>query len=111
MIFLFEIEILCVCNGGGGIRNQESEEKLRQESCTHTYTYTRAFLWAKSNQPLRGCITSNSVSFSETFVEDEEIEILQSLCKHVGLQGEEFIYFGLLFHKNRCNKYFKSKYK
>jgi len=44
------------------------------------------------------------------FLESEEIDILQSLCKHVGLQGEEFIYFGLLFHKKRCMRYFQNKY-
>ena len=53
---------------------------------------------------------NTNVSFSETFVESEEIELLHSLCMHVGLHGEEFIYFGLLFHKKRCKKYF-AKYK
>ena len=76
----------------------------------HKFIMRKAFELFKSNFSV--CKFENTnVSFSETFVEIEEIEILQSLCLHVGLQGEEFIYFGLLFHKNRCKKYFKSKSK
>jgi|TARA_B110000483_G_scaffold125138_1_gene150450 hypothetical protein len=74
----------------------------------HKFIMRKAFELFKAHFSV--CKFANiNVSFSETFVEIEEIDILQSLCKHVGLQGEEFIYFGLLFHKNRCKKYFESK--
>ena len=76
----------------------------------HKFIMRKAFELFKAHSA--SCWFANrKVSFSETFVEDEEIEMLLSLCRHVGLQGEEFIYFGLLFHKNRCKKYFESKYK
>ena len=75
----------------------------------HKFIMRKAFELFKAHSA--SCWFANrKVSFSETFVEDEEIEMLLSLCRHVGLQGEEFIYFGLLFHKNRCKKYFESKY-
>ena len=52
---------------------------------------------------------SDCSNWSTVFVCEEEINILTSLCRHVKLQEEEFLDYGLNHHRNRCRKYFTTK--
>jgi hypothetical protein len=52
---------------------------------------------------------SNPNNWSTVFVCEEERNILTSLCRHVKLQEEEFLDYGLNHHRNRCRKYFTTK--
>ena len=50
---------------------------------------------------------NNKCVWSEIFVDKAEVQILQALCHHVGLEQEEFLHLGLHFHRNRCRKMYR----
>jgi hypothetical protein len=75
----------------------------------HKFIMRKSFELFKAHCVLNE-LKNGNICFSDVFLESEEIDILQSLCKHVALHGEEFVIFGLLFHKKRCMRYFQNKY-
>ena len=64
----------------------------------------KAFELFKSNFAL--CKFQNQTNWHVIFNEEKETEILESLCKHVNLDFNHFIYFGINFHRNRCKTYY-----
>lgn len=65
------------------------------------FVLQKAFELFKTN---RICHESTS-KWSDIFIHKEEEDILKSLCRHVGLQEEEFLDFGFNHHEVRCQKY------
>mgnify|MGYP006111244047 FL=1 len=71
----------------------------------HEFVMQKAFEIFQANKTRHDYSSSHS-SWSEIFVCKEEEEILKSLCRHVKLQEEEFLDYGLNHHRNRCRKYY-----
>jgi len=70
----------------------------------HIFVMRKAFELFKSNFAL--CKFQNQTNWHVIFNEEKEAEILESLCKHVNLDFNHFIYFGINFHRNRCKTYY-----
>lgn len=47
--------------------------------------------------------------WSQVFIDVEEEQILKALCKHVKVQEEDFMDYGLNRHRCRCRKYYTQK--
>ena len=72
------------------------------------------FILKKSLEMFKGKIIlfefgDKEYKWSDIFVHEEEVNVLRTLCEHVGLNMDEFMYYGFDKHKTSCQKYFKKK--
>jgi len=71
----------------------------------HLFVMQKAFELFKANKTRHEC-GSDSSKWSDIFVRKEEEKILRSLCRHVKLEEDNFLDYGLNQHQNRCRKYY-----
>ena len=75
----------------------------------HTFVMKKAFEMFQSKMALALFTNETDINWSVVFIDDDETQLLQSLCRHVGLNADYFLYYGLGFHKKRCHKYYSKK--
>lgn len=63
------------------------------------------FIMQKAFEQFKGLLHDGQSKWSDIFVHEEEEKVLISLCKHVGLDPKEFLFFGFSHHSNRCRKH------
>ena len=73
-----------------------------------------AFVLRKAFEMFRAKYVSHQFSekkssFSDLFVVTDEISILTNLCKHVGLNTDEFMVLGLNLHRRQCVTFLLNK--
>lgn len=75
----------------------------------HTFIMRKAFELFKTNYVCHEIKYKSRPTWTAIFIDKDEAKILSNLCKHVAFDTEQFLYFGLNHHKNRCRKFHRQK--